>query len=131
MYLASGSLLGDSISQFVAEFVVIGDMLRASMLRGRAPANTLDVLAMFRLVYSGEGATEPLVEDFSQVNVFMRISKNTLPPDSPENRLLDLRQQPCRRLTKDQNWQLLFDRNRRNLAPRAKPSGSSISESGR
>ncbi|KAL0018601.1 hypothetical protein WJX77_005986 [Trebouxia sp. C0004] len=40
---------------------------------------------MFRLVYSGEGATQPLVDDFS--------------------------------LTKDQKWQLLFDRNWRNLAP--------------
>jgi len=43
--------------------------------------------------------------------------KTTLPPDSPENRLLDLRQQLCCRLTKEQKWQLLFDRNWRNLAP--------------
>ena len=43
--------------------------------------------------------------------------KSTLPPDSPENRLLDLRQQLCCRLTKEQKWQLLFDRNWRNLAP--------------
>ena len=43
--------------------------------------------------------------------------KSTLPPDSPENRLLDLRQQMCCRLTKEQKWQLLFDRNWRNLAP--------------
>ncbi|KAL0039169.1 hypothetical protein WJX77_009991 [Trebouxia sp. C0004] len=40
---------------------------------------------MFRLVYSGEGATQPLVDDSS--------------------------------LTKEQKWQLLFDRNWRNLAP--------------
>ncbi|DBA94500.1 TPA: hypothetical protein ACH3X1_002091 [Trebouxia sp. C0004] len=43
--------------------------------------------------------------------------KSILPPDSPENRLLDLRQQLCCRLTKEQKWQLLFDRNWRNLAP--------------
>ncbi|KAL3155929.1 hypothetical protein ABBQ32_012927 [Trebouxia sp. C0010 RCD-2024] len=60
-------------------------MLRSSTRRGRAPANNSDVLAMFRLVYSGEGATEPLVDDSS--------------------------------LTKEQKWQLLFDRNWRNLAP--------------
>ncbi|KAL3160455.1 hypothetical protein ABBQ32_010774 [Trebouxia sp. C0010 RCD-2024] len=35
------------------------------MRRGRAPADNSDVLAMFRLVYSGEGATQPLVDDFS------------------------------------------------------------------
>ena len=52
-------------SSVVAEFVVFGDMLRSSTRRGRAPANNSDVLAMFRLVYSGEGATEPLVDDFS------------------------------------------------------------------
>ena len=46
--------------------------------------------------------------------------KSTLPPDSPENRLLDLRQQLCCRLTKEQKWQLLFDRNWRNLAPGSK-----------
>ncbi|KAL3144589.1 hypothetical protein ABBQ32_004313 [Trebouxia sp. C0010 RCD-2024] len=40
---------------------------------------------MFRLVYSGEGATQPLVDDSS--------------------------------FTKEQKWQLLFDRNWRNLAP--------------
>ncbi|KAL3144605.1 hypothetical protein ABBQ32_004329 [Trebouxia sp. C0010 RCD-2024] len=40
---------------------------------------------MFRLVYSGEGATQPLVDDSS--------------------------------LTKEQKWQLLFDRNWQNLAP--------------
>ena len=49
----------------VAEVVVFGDMSRSSTRRGRAPANNSDVLAMFRLVYSGEGATEPLVDDFS------------------------------------------------------------------
>ncbi|KAL0043707.1 hypothetical protein WJX82_006330 [Trebouxia sp. C0006] len=43
---------------------------------------------MFRLVYSGEGATQPLVDDSS--------------------------------LTKEQKWQLLFDRNWRNLAPGSK-----------
>ncbi len=42
--------------------------------------------------------------------------KSTLPPDSPENRLLDLRQQLCCRLTKEQKWQLLFDRNWGSLA---------------
>ncbi|KAL3145955.1 hypothetical protein ABBQ38_015315 [Trebouxia sp. C0009 RCD-2024] len=35
------------------------------MRRGRAPADNSDVLAMFGLVYSGEGATQPLVDDFS------------------------------------------------------------------
>ncbi|KAL3155924.1 hypothetical protein ABBQ32_012921 [Trebouxia sp. C0010 RCD-2024] len=55
------------------------------MRRGRAPANNSDVLAMFRLVYSGEGATQPLVDDSS--------------------------------LTKEQKWQLLFDRNWQHLAP--------------
>ena len=43
--------------------------------------------------------------------------KSTLPPDSPGNRLRDLRQQLCCRLTKEQKWQLLFDGNWRNLAP--------------
>ncbi|DBA85720.1 TPA: hypothetical protein ACH3X1_005289 [Trebouxia sp. C0004] len=60
-------------------------MLRSCTRRGRAPANNSEVLAMFRLVYSGEGATQPLVDDAS--------------------------------LTKHQKWQLLFDRNWRNLAP--------------
>ncbi|DBB01051.1 TPA: hypothetical protein ACH3X1_000951 [Trebouxia sp. C0004] len=55
------------------------------MRRGRAPADNTDVLAMFRLQYSGERATQPLVDDIS--------------------------------LTKEQKWQLLFDRNWRNLAP--------------
>ena len=49
----------------VAEFVVFGDSLGSSMRRGRAPADNSDVLAMFRLVYSGEGATQPLVDDSS------------------------------------------------------------------
>jgi hypothetical protein len=56
-------------SSLDAEFVVFGDMLRSTTRRGRAPANNSDVLAMFRLVYSGEGATEPLVDDSSWVNV--------------------------------------------------------------
>ncbi|DBB00234.1 TPA: hypothetical protein ACH3X1_014063 [Trebouxia sp. C0004] len=55
------------------------------MRRGRAPADNSDVLAMFRLQYSGERATQPLVDDPS--------------------------------LTKEQKWQLLFDKNWRNLAP--------------
>ena len=38
---------------------------RSSTCRGRAPANNSDVMAMFRLVYSGERATEALVDDFS------------------------------------------------------------------
>ncbi len=49
----------------VAEFVVFDDMLRSNTRRGRAPADNSDVLAMFRLVYSGEGATQPLVDDSS------------------------------------------------------------------
>ncbi|KAL3134554.1 hypothetical protein ABBQ38_006395 [Trebouxia sp. C0009 RCD-2024] len=69
-------------------------MLRSSTRRGRAPANNSDVLAKFRLVYSGEGATQPLVDDSSQ--------------------------QLCYRLTKKQKWQLLFDRNWRKLAPSSK-----------
>ena len=52
-------------SSLYAEFVVFGDMLRSTSRRGRAPANNSDVLAMFGLVYSGEGATEPLVDDCS------------------------------------------------------------------
>ena len=52
-------------SSVVAGIVVFGDMLRSTSRRGRAPANNSDVLAMFGLVYSGEGATEPLVDDFS------------------------------------------------------------------
>ncbi len=52
-------------SSVVADFVVFGDMLRSNPRRGRAPANNSDVLAMFRLVYSGEGATQPLVDDAS------------------------------------------------------------------
>ncbi|DBA77959.1 TPA: hypothetical protein ACH3X1_009119 [Trebouxia sp. C0004] len=64
-------------------------MLRSNTRRGRAPADNSDVLAMFRLVYSGEGATQPLVDDSS--------------------------------LTKEQKWQLLFDRNWRNLAPSSQP----------
>ena len=46
--------------------------------------------------------------------------KSTLPPDSSENKLLDVRQQLCCRLTKEQKWQLLFDRNWASLAPRSK-----------
>ena len=45
--------------------VVFDDMLRSNTRRGRAPADNSDVLAMFRLVYGGEGATQPLVDDFS------------------------------------------------------------------
>ncbi|KAL3153587.1 hypothetical protein ABBQ38_011576 [Trebouxia sp. C0009 RCD-2024] len=60
-------------------------MLRSNTRRGRAPADNSDVLAMFRMQYSGERATHPLVDDPS--------------------------------LTKEQKWQLLFDRNWRNLAP--------------
>ncbi len=48
-----------------AKFVVFGDMLGSSTRRGRAPANNSDVLAMFSLVYSGEGASQPLVDDSS------------------------------------------------------------------
>ena len=44
---------------------VFGDMLRSSTRRGRAPAGNSGVLAMFRLVYSGEEATQPLVDDSS------------------------------------------------------------------
>ncbi len=44
---------------------MFGDMLGASMRRGRAPANNSDVLAMFRLQYSGEGASQSLVDDAS------------------------------------------------------------------
>ncbi|KAL0023972.1 hypothetical protein WJX77_004581 [Trebouxia sp. C0004] len=55
------------------------------MRRGRGPADNSDVLAMFRLQYSGERATQPLVDDAS--------------------------------LTKEQKWQLLLDKNWRNLAP--------------
>ena len=55
----------DIIPKVVAEFVVFDDMLRCNTRRGRAPADNSDVLAMFRLVYSGEGATEPLVDDSS------------------------------------------------------------------
>ncbi len=43
--------------------------------------------------------------------------KSTLPPDSLDYRLLDLRQHLSCRLTKEQKWQLLFDRNWRSLAP--------------
>ena len=44
---------------------VFGDMLRSTTRRGRVPADNSDVLAIFRLVYSGEGATQPLVDDSS------------------------------------------------------------------
>ena len=43
--------------------------------------------------------------------------KSTLPPDSSEDKLLDVRQQLCCRLTKEQKWQLLFDTNWASLAP--------------
>ncbi|DBA92489.1 TPA: hypothetical protein ACH3X1_002722 [Trebouxia sp. C0004] len=66
-------------------------MLRSNTRRGRAPADNSDVLAMFRLVYSGEGATQPLVDDSS----FFSTETGEIWP------------------------------------PRAKPSGSSISENGR
>lgn len=46
-------------------FVVFGDMLGASMRRGRAPADNSEVLAMFRLQYSGAAATQLLVDDAS------------------------------------------------------------------
>ena len=49
----------------VVGFVVFDDMLRSNTRRGRAPADNSDALAMFRLVYSGEGATQPLVDDSS------------------------------------------------------------------
>ena len=52
-------------SSVVAEIVVFGDMMRSSTHRGRAPADNSAVLAMFRLVYSGEGATQPFVDDLS------------------------------------------------------------------
>ncbi|DBA83811.1 TPA: hypothetical protein ACH3X1_006334 [Trebouxia sp. C0004] len=52
-------------SSVVEGFVVFGDMLRSRTRRGGEPADNSDVLAMFRLVYSGEGATEPLVDDSS------------------------------------------------------------------
>ncbi len=44
---------------------MFGDMLGASMRRGRAPANNSEVLAMFRLQYSGAAATQLLVDDAS------------------------------------------------------------------
>jgi len=44
---------------------VFGDIFDAIMRRGRAPADNLDVLAMFRLEYSGAGATQLLVDDAS------------------------------------------------------------------
>ena len=40
-------------------------LLRSNTRRGRAPADNSDVLATFRLVYSGEGATQPLMDDSS------------------------------------------------------------------
>ncbi len=52
-------------SSVVAGFVVFGDIFDAIMRRGRAPADNLDVLAMFRLEYSGAGATQLLVDDAS------------------------------------------------------------------
>ena len=47
------------------KFVVFGDILGASMRRGRTPADMSDVMTMFRFQYSGERATKPLVEDAS------------------------------------------------------------------
>lgn len=49
----------------VMRFVVFGDTLGANMRRGRAPTDNSDVLAMFRLQCSGEGASRPLVDDAS------------------------------------------------------------------
>ena len=40
-------------------------MSGCNMRRGRAPADNSEVLAMFRQVYSGEGATQSLVNDAS------------------------------------------------------------------
>lgn len=40
-------------------------MLRSSMRRGRLPADNSEVLAMFRLQYVGEAASQPLVDDAS------------------------------------------------------------------
>ena len=45
--------------------MVFGDMLGAITRRGRAPADNLEVLAMFRLQYTGVGATQPLADDAS------------------------------------------------------------------
>ena len=54
-------------SSLVERFVAFGDIwdVAPSMRRGRAPADNSDVLAMFRLQYSGERATQPLVDDAS------------------------------------------------------------------
>ena len=43
--------------------VVFGDKLSCSTRPGRAPANNSDVLAKFRLVYRGEVAAQPLMDD--------------------------------------------------------------------
>ena len=53
------------IEDSIPDIVLFDDMLRSNTRRGRAPADNSDVLAMFRLVYSGEGATQPLVDDSS------------------------------------------------------------------
>ncbi|KAL3142096.1 hypothetical protein ABBQ32_004717 [Trebouxia sp. C0010 RCD-2024] len=84
VHFALGGSSGHVVLPVVVGFVVFDDMLRSNTRRGRAPADNSDVLAMFRLVYSGEGATQPLVDESS--------------------------------LTKEQKWQLLFDRVWRNLA---------------
>ena len=55
----------DSIPKLSRNLWCLIDMLRSNTRRGRAPAENSDVLAMFRLVFSGEGATQPLVDDSS------------------------------------------------------------------
>ena len=50
----------------VKGLVVFGDSWAPSIMRrGRAPADNSDVLTMFGLVYSGEMASQPLVDDSS------------------------------------------------------------------
>jgi hypothetical protein len=52
-----------SCSSIFVGFVVFGGIVGASMRRGRASADNSEVLAMFRLQYGGEGATNHLVDD--------------------------------------------------------------------
>ena len=40
-------------------------MFTCNIQRGRAPADNAEIFAMFRLQYSGEGATHALADDVS------------------------------------------------------------------
>ncbi|DBA92520.1 TPA: hypothetical protein ACH3X1_002753 [Trebouxia sp. C0004] len=97
-------------------------MLSSSRRRGRAPANTSDVLGMFRLVYCGAGATQPLADDASCVadlpknrsgSYYSTRNWRNLPPSS-QTKFVYLRKW---KKWVDDHPEQPFDKNWRNLPP--------------